>query len=141
MQKDPSRTVTFKVPQRKSARTTNKLDYANLNDGVESNPKRRLGFLATKPIQKHPFQYMKGQDVTILWLASDEKAMTEPIIIEHPDGLGMKMPEPGFTVRDVAKIVGSREKVDVLGKLPPSYPAVPYFLSLDMTRRRITARR
>ncbi|KAF9510800.1 hypothetical protein BS47DRAFT_1299804 [Hydnum rufescens UP504] len=114
MQKDPSRTVTFKVPQRKSARTTNKLDYANLNDGVESNPKRRLGFLATKPIKKHAFEYMKGQDVTMVWLGSDEKAMTEPIIIEHPDGLGMKMPEPGFTVRDVAKIVGSKEKVDVL---------------------------
>jgi hypothetical protein len=120
MQADPLRTVTFKTPKtpaRKSTRTTSKLDYANLNDGVESDPKRWSRYLETKPIHKHAFQTMKGQDVSLTWLTNDEKAMTEPIIIEQPDGLGMKMPEPSFSVSDVAKLVGPQEKIEVLGEL------------------------
>jgi len=59
---------------------------------------------------------MKGSEVTMDWLHNDETAMTEPFVIESPEGLGMKMPPPSFTVSDVARVVGPREKVDVLGE-------------------------
>lgn len=67
-------------------------------------------------MKKSYFKRMKGSEVSVDWLHNDETAMTEPIIIENPEGLGMKMPPPSFTVNDVAKLVGPREKVDVLGE-------------------------
>ncbi|KAF8320033.1 Clavaminate synthase-like protein [Clavulina sp. PMI_390] len=112
--KDPSRVVTFKPPARKSSRTTNKVDYHNLNHGIAGDPRRWFKHLTQKPMKKSYFKKMKGADVSLEWLQNDETAMTEPIIIEKPDGLGMKMPPPSFTVSDVAKIVGPKEKVEVL---------------------------
>lgn len=113
--KDASRVITFKAPARKSTRTTNKVDYANLNAGIAGDPRRWFRHLNQKPMKKSPFKRMKGSEVTVEWLQSDENAFTEPIIIEKPEGLGMKMPDASFTVNDVAKLVGPKEKVEVLG--------------------------
>lgn len=33
--------------------------------------------------------------------------MTEPFVIERPEGLGMEMPPPSTTVKDVAELVGA----------------------------------
>lgn len=115
---DPSRSITFKPdkgPTRKSTRMTAKIDYATLNEGVQADPKRWMRYLETKRIVMHSFPRMKGADVTMAWLTENEDAMTQPIIIEDPDGLGMKMPDPSFTVSDVARLVGENEKVEVLG--------------------------
>ncbi|KAF8344340.1 uncharacterized protein EI90DRAFT_3029329 [Cantharellus anzutake] len=115
---DPSRSITFKPdkgPTRKSRRTTTKVDYATLNEGVHpADPKRWMHYLATKRIVPHAFPTMKGSEVTSAWLTENEDAMTQPIIIEEPEGLGMKMPDPSFTVSDVARMVGEDEKVEVL---------------------------
>ena len=67
-----------------------------------------------KIIKPDPFKRMKGEDVTLEWLETDPTAMTEPILIEQPDGLGMKMPED-LTVSDVAEIVGEDTPVEVIG--------------------------
>jgi len=58
---------------------------------------------------------MKGSEVTVEWLEHDPEALREPILIEKPDGLGMRMPHPEFTVADVAEAVGSDTPVEVIG--------------------------
>ena len=68
-----------------------------------------------KPIKPDPFKRMAGHDVTVEWVESDPSALTEPILIESPDGLGMKMPE-GFTVDDVAQTLGKDAPVEVIGE-------------------------
>lgn len=91
--------------------------------------------LEGKDIPLAKFQHMEGKDVGIEWLEDDEsdednedgaeerkiaksKAMTEPIIIDSPEGLGMKMPEEGdFGVEEVAELVGEDVPVEVIGTL------------------------
>lgn len=69
-----------------------------------------------KLIKPDPFKRMEGSDVTLEWLDNDPTALTEPILIEKPDGLGMKMPEE-LTVADVAEIVGEDTAVEVIGSV------------------------
>uniref|UniRef100_A0A671RXB8 [histone H3]-dimethyl-L-lysine(36) demethylase n=1 Tax=Sinocyclocheilus anshuiensis TaxID=1608454 RepID=A0A671RXB8_9TELE len=40
--------------------------------------------------------------------------LRDPIIFERPDGLGIKMPDPDFSVNDVKSLVGSRRMIDVM---------------------------
>uniref|UniRef100_A0AAQ6AGQ2 [histone H3]-dimethyl-L-lysine(36) demethylase n=1 Tax=Amphiprion ocellaris TaxID=80972 RepID=A0AAQ6AGQ2_AMPOC len=40
--------------------------------------------------------------------------LRDPILFEKPDGLGIKMPDPDFTVNDVKMFVGSRRMIDVM---------------------------
>jgi len=67
-----------------------------------------------KPIKDDHFKRMKGSDVGLEWLKEDEDAMKEPIVIETPEGLGMKMPED-FGVEDVALLVGENSPLEVIG--------------------------
>ena len=69
-----------------------------------------------KTIKPDPFKRMQGAEVSVEWLHADPTAMTEPIIIELPEGLGMEMPED-LTVADVAEIVGPDTPVEVIGAL------------------------
>lgn len=118
MDADGSRVITMKPPARKSARNKTQRDYAGLNDtGVEADPNRWLRMLEGKTIKSDPFKRMNGADVGLEWLDNDEDAMKEPVVIEHLDGLGMKMPSSKFTVNDVADIVGGDMPVEVIGTL------------------------
>ncbi|KAG8217341.1 Clavaminate synthase-like protein [Butyriboletus roseoflavus] len=110
----PSRTITLKQPARKSARKRAQPDYANLNAGVETDPSRWLRVIQSKPIKDDSFRRMKGSDLGLEWLETDEDAMKEPIVVEDPEGLGMKMPDSDFTVSDVADIVGHETPVEVI---------------------------
>lgn len=58
---------------------------------------------------------MTGQEVSLTWLEQDEDAMREPIVIEKPDGLGMKMPSEDITIEEIAEIVGEATPVEVIG--------------------------
>lgn len=116
MTEKPSRVMTFKVPARKSSRKRTQLDYANLNAGVESDPSRWLRVIQSKPIKDDNFRRMKGTDVGLEWLENDETAMREPIVVENPEGLRMKMPSPEFSVQDVADEVGHETPVEVIGE-------------------------
>uniref|UniRef100_G3PVP3 [histone H3]-dimethyl-L-lysine(36) demethylase n=1 Tax=Gasterosteus aculeatus aculeatus TaxID=481459 RepID=G3PVP3_GASAC len=40
--------------------------------------------------------------------------LRDPIIFDKPDGLGIKMPDPDFSVNDVKMFVGSRRMIDVM---------------------------
>lgn len=71
--------------------------------------------LEGKSIKDDPFKRMQGSEVGLEWLEADEDAMREPIVIEVPEGLGMKMPPKSLTVDEVAEIVGEETPVEVIG--------------------------
>jgi hypothetical protein len=71
--------------------------------------------LEGKPILRETFKRMKGEDVCPTWLEQDPHAMEEPVIIETPEGLGMKMPLDELTVADVANILGETTPIEVIG--------------------------
>ncbi|KXN90450.1 JmjC domain-containing histone demethylation protein 1 [Leucoagaricus sp. SymC.cos] len=110
----PSRTITRKAPARKSSRKRTQRDYANLDSGVMFDPARWHQILQEKPTKGDPFRRMNGSDVGLFWLEEDETAMREPIVIEKPDGLGMKMPSPDLTSDDVAELIGEDTPVEVI---------------------------
>ncbi|PVG02717.1 hypothetical protein CPB86DRAFT_750518 [Serendipita vermifera] len=66
------------------------------------------------------FRRMNGSDIGMEWILRDESAMKEPIVIEDPEGLGMKMPSKDMTVRDVANQVGPDTHVEVIDVLSQS---------------------
>lgn len=68
-----------------------------------------------KTIKPDPFKRMDGADVTVEWLETDPSAMREPIVIETPDGLGLKMPED-ITVAQIAETLGETTPVEVIGE-------------------------
>lgn len=111
---DPKRVITIKAPARKSHRKRAQRDYANLNSGSEADSSRWLRMLQGKPIKDHNFRRMKGSEVGTEWLEEDENAMTEPVIIESAEGLGMKMPPDSFTVNDVSELLGEETPVEVI---------------------------
>ncbi|KAJ3614972.1 hypothetical protein NHX12_018541 [Muraenolepis orangiensis] len=55
---------------------------------------------------------MEGKDLTYEYV--QRGGLRDPIIFEKPDGLGIKMPDPDFSVNDVKIFVGSRRMVDVM---------------------------
>ena len=71
--------------------------------------------LEGKPILQDPFKQMKGEDVCLASLEQDPHAMEEPIVIETPEGLGMKMPLVDLTVADIADILGEAAPIEVIG--------------------------
>ena len=70
----------------------------------------------SKPYKPDTFRRMKGYEVGQEWLYADPKAMTEPVVIELPEGLGMKMPPKEYTIRDVAADVGPDIPLEVIGE-------------------------
>ncbi|XP_060709408.1 lysine-specific demethylase 2A-like [Hemiscyllium ocellatum] len=57
-------------------------------------------------------RFMEGKDFTFQYVQRD--GLRCPLIFKKKDGLGIKMPEPGFSVNDVKMFVGSRRMVDVM---------------------------
>uniref|UniRef100_A0A672QHM2 [histone H3]-dimethyl-L-lysine(36) demethylase n=1 Tax=Sinocyclocheilus grahami TaxID=75366 RepID=A0A672QHM2_SINGR len=55
---------------------------------------------------------MEGKDLTYEYI--QRCGLRDPIIFERPDGLGIKMPDPDFSVNDVKLFVGSRRMIDVM---------------------------
>ena len=81
--------------------------------------------LEGKPILKESFKRMKGEDVCLAWLEQDPHAMEEPIVIEAPEGLEMKMPPEELSVADISEILGEATPIEVIGSILASYCAVP----------------
>ncbi|KDR81408.1 hypothetical protein GALMADRAFT_59800 [Galerina marginata CBS 339.88] len=112
---DPTRLMTLKAPARKSSRKRTQRDYANLNSGLGSDPNRFLRMLESKEIKKDPFRRMTGAELDSAWLEDEGAgALTEPIIIEQPEGLGMKMPPRDLTVEHVAEYIGEDTPLEVI---------------------------
>lgn len=87
--------------------------------------------MENKVIKKAPFKRMKGVDLDS-WLGNEpDNAMKEPIIIEKPDGLGMKMPPDGLTVEHVAEYIGEDVPLEVIGQslcISPPFRSLSYCL-------------
>ncbi|KAF8964078.1 JmjC domain-containing histone demethylation protein 1 [Flammula alnicola] len=96
MDTDPTRIMTLKTPAR-----------------LGSDPNRWLRMLENKEIKKDPFKRMQGADLES-WIEDDEDALREPVIIEQPDGLGMKMPPKDLTVEHVAEYIGEDTPLEVM---------------------------
>ncbi|KAG8795110.1 JmjC domain-containing histone demethylation protein 1, partial [Serendipita sp. 399] len=73
-----------------------------------------IAIAESKKYSPDNFRRMNGSDIGMEWILRDETAMKEPIVIEVPDGLGMKMPPREMTVRDVANEVGPDTHVEVI---------------------------
>ena len=71
--------------------------------------------MESKTFNKDEFRRMGGSDLTEEWLYNDATAMSEPIIIEKPDGLGMVMPPSSLTVPEIANVLGSETPLEVIG--------------------------
>ncbi|KAG9089737.1 JmjC domain-containing histone demethylation protein 1, partial [Ceratobasidium sp. 392] len=113
----PDLQITLLPPTRKSNRKRARLDYANIAAGVpsdQSDPNRWLHVIRDKTIHPDTFRRVKGEQLTREWLETDPTAMTEPVVIVSPDGLGMRMPDKEFTVSKVAELVGPDTPVEVM---------------------------
>uniref|UniRef100_A0A3P9ATW2 JmjC domain-containing protein n=1 Tax=Maylandia zebra TaxID=106582 RepID=A0A3P9ATW2_9CICH len=55
---------------------------------------------------------MDGKDFTYAFI--QRGGLRDPVVFEKPDGLGIKMPDPDFSVNDVKMFVGSRRMIDVM---------------------------
>jgi F-box/leucine-rich repeat protein 10/11 len=74
-----------------------------------------MRLLEGKEIRDAPFKHMEGSEINLEWLEDDDEAMLAPIIVERPEGLGMKMPPKDFTVDDVADLIGESTPLEVIG--------------------------
>jgi hypothetical protein len=70
----------------------------------------------SKKYSPDTFKRLNGSDIGLEWILRDESAMKEPIVVEDPEGLGMKMPSKDLTVRDIANEVGPDTHLEVIGK-------------------------
>jgi F-box/leucine-rich repeat protein 10/11 len=73
--------------------------------------------LESKTFTVDEFRRMTGSDLTEEWLENDSTAMTEPVIVEQADSLGMMMPSTTLTVPEIANILGHETPVEVIGML------------------------
>lgn len=71
--------------------------------------------MESKTFSRDDFTRMRGSDLTEEWLYNDATAMTEPVIIEKPDDLGMMMPPSSLTVPEIANILGPETPLEVIG--------------------------
>lgn len=113
LSKDVTRSISHKPPTRKSSRKRITRDFADQH--TESDSSKWLKMLEGKPILKETFKRMKGEEVCLAWLEQDPHAMEEPVVVETPEGLEMKMPHEELTVADVADILGKETPIEVIG--------------------------
>jgi hypothetical protein len=71
--------------------------------------------LESKGVPEADFKRMRGSQVGLEWLNSDDNALREPIVIESAEGLGMKMPKSNITIRNIAESIGEDIPVEVIG--------------------------
>ena len=124
LKKDVTRSISHKPPIRKSSRKRTTRDFFDQQTGTEPNTSKWLKMLEGKPILKESFKRMKGEDVCLAWIEQDPHAMEEPIVIETPEGLGIKMPPSELSVADISEILGEETPIEVIGLIFTSYHVV-----------------
>ncbi|XP_054826546.1 lysine-specific demethylase 2A isoform X1 [Eublepharis macularius] len=68
--------------------------------------------LTTNKFNANFVVFMEGKDFTVEYI--QRGGLRDPLIFQNSDGLGIKMPDPDFSVSDVRLYVGSRRMVDVM---------------------------
>jgi F-box/leucine-rich repeat protein 10/11 len=74
-----------------------------------------MKMLEGKAIENDNFRRIVGSEVNLSWLEHDESAMKEPVVIEDPEGLGLKMPSDELTIQGIAEILGEDTPIEVIG--------------------------
>ncbi|BGP25559.1 JmjC domain-containing histone demethylation protein 1 [Rhodotorula toruloides] len=126
---------------RKSSRTTRAkgIDYANLDQHLPASVDRWISTISAREtsggivdgFSKGGFRkftdgkelgareveewiYGIGEGPEEGGLGKGGEGMTEPFVVERPEGLGMEMPPPSTTVKDVAELVGPSTPLEVI---------------------------
>ncbi|XP_061118604.1 lysine (K)-specific demethylase 2Bb isoform X2 [Conger conger] len=68
--------------------------------------------LVSKTYNSNYVKYMDGKDFTYEYV--QKEALRSPLVFKVKDGLGLRMPDPDFTVSEIKGLVGSRRAVDVM---------------------------
>ena len=113
-------------------------DYANLDNGVTGDASKWAKMLNSAALAADTFPRMHGSEVNAEWLERDEEAMTVPVLIETPEGLGMDMPEDSLTVKEIAEMLGEDTSVEVIGALS-SYPTHPHNILINALLKMLQA--
>ncbi|CAG8715052.1 10779_t:CDS:2, partial [Cetraspora pellucida] len=92
---------TYKV--RKSLREHSRINYADLENGLTGNPYKWKRVLDSKSFINHKFPKVRGDQLTLDWIRTF--GFDEPILIDNPEGLDMKMPSKDITVSYIAATV------------------------------------
>ncbi|XP_056605354.1 lysine-specific demethylase 7A isoform X1 [Triplophysa dalaica] len=92
-------------------------DYTEPNDGTR--PVQAGTAVFVRELQERNFAsgseilvYMQGSQVTQLYL--EKEGFHYPMVVPELDGLGLKLPPPSFSVRDVERYVGASKVIDVI---------------------------
>ncbi|XP_054876426.1 lysine-specific demethylase 7A [Poeciliopsis prolifica] len=92
-------------------------DYTETDDG--SKPVQAGTSVFVKQLQQRTFPSaeeilirMKGEQVTTRYL--ERHGFNYPIVITEMEGLGLKLPPPTFSVKDVEQYVGGDKVIDVI---------------------------
>lgn len=105
---------TLKPEQRKSNRSHERLNYAQLNEGTAAGDERIWKkLLQVKHFKKEEFKRYPACDVNLDLIR--KTGMREPFIIEKNEPeLDMKMPPADISVQQIAQLVGEDTLVDVI---------------------------
>ena len=128
-----------------------KVNYAELNAADEDSPVkadagRFLEILnAHLPTLGEPMldHIEDGTSLTLPWVRSH--GLCRPVLVQSKKGLGLHVPPPSFTVRDVAHVLGSSWPIEVLdvahqSEVPGTWTLgewADYYHSPPSTRKRV----
>ena len=73
--------------------------------------------LQGKSIANDHFKRLNGEQVNLDWVNGDPDGFREPVVIEEPEGLGMKMPGRDLSIESIADTLERDTPVEVIGTL------------------------
>ncbi|KAJ1814087.1 JmjC domain-containing histone demethylation protein 1 [Coemansia sp. RSA 2598] len=101
---------------RRSERKSARVDYIRLNEGQPATFNQYLLRLDSHEFSEDEFDHLdNGSQVTRDWIRNRDT--NDPFIVESAEGLGMVMPDPSITVREIASIIGEDAPVSVMDVL------------------------
>ncbi|KAJ3015584.1 JmjC domain-containing histone demethylation protein 1 [Thoreauomyces humboldtii] len=101
-----------KEPTRKSKRKSTAVNYNELNEGLATEEYRFTKILEARTFAKESFQRLEGKDLTVEW--ARRNGLREPVIVDSPEGLDIKMPDRTLVVDQVADLCGRDRQVDAI---------------------------
>ncbi|KAJ2046492.1 JmjC domain-containing histone demethylation protein 1 [Coemansia sp. S16] len=108
---------SYKGPAlRRSGRGHADVDYNKLNEGQPATFNQYLLRLESGEFAEDEFEHLSdGSVVTAEWIRSRDT--NDPFVVDSATGLGMEMPDPSVTVKDIAAAIGKDTAVSVMDVL------------------------
>ncbi|KAM9539566.1 lysine-specific demethylase 2B-like isoform 5-T5 [Salvelinus alpinus] len=107
-------TTIYTTPKRSICRTMydENEDFSDVEEIANVRGFNLEEKLVSNSYNRHFVQLMDGKDFTYEYV--QREALQTPLIFKAKDGLGLRMPDPEFTVSEIKGLVGSRRAVDVM---------------------------